>query len=322
MALALVFTLAPGATAQEEIPFDEVITDDLIVEGSICVHDTGSACVNGESFLSPGGLFAEAKLKDGAPGIWFEDTNGRDWEVLSSFPADDDVFKIRSIETGESTLTPFQIEPDAPNEAFAITSIGVGINDDTPNHPLEIVGSPGNAVVRASHTGPATALRTVFSVANVGPPSFTMIDTSAGGEDWFFRSSGIGNFVITGSTSTSTALQLSPSGNLTIAGSLTQSSSRELKTDIEAVDTAAILDGVNQLDLATWAYNTEPGVTHIGPMAEDFYATFNVGATPTGIAAVDADGVALAAIQALTTQNQALQAQVDALEARLDTLEG
>ncbi|HKX61073.1 MAG TPA: hypothetical protein VJS65_04505, partial [Verrucomicrobiae bacterium] len=35
------------------------------------------------------------------------------------------------------------------------------------------------------------------------------------------------------------------------------------------------------------------------PMAQDFYETFGLGGNPTAIATIDADGVALAAIQGL-----------------------
>jgi hypothetical protein len=63
-------------------------------------------------------------------------------------------------------------------------------------------------------------------------------------------------------------------------------------------------------------------------MAQDFYAAFGVGEDDTHITTVDADGVALAAIQGLYAENQALkvenaaqQAQIDSLAARLTSLE-
>jgi hypothetical protein len=56
-------------------------------------------------------------------------------------------------------------------------------------------------------------------------------------------------------------------------------------------------------------------------MAQDFYAAFGVGENDTTITTIDADGVALAAIQGLYAENQALKAQVDDLETRLTALE-
>ena len=53
--------------------------------------------------------------------------------------------------------------------------------------------------------------------------------------------------------------------------------------------------------METWRYKTQSdhSIRHIGPMAQDFYAAFDVGGDEKHIATVDADGVALAAIQGL-----------------------
>jgi phage shock protein A len=63
-------------------------------------------------------------------------------------------------------------------------------------------------------------------------------------------------------------------------------------------------------------------------MAQDFAAAFHLGSTDTGIATVDADGVALASIQELKKQLDAVKAQNAKLaeqnatfEARLAALE-
>jgi hypothetical protein len=108
-------------------------------------------------------------------------------------------------------------------------------------------------------------------------------------------------------------LVLFKNGNLTITGALTQGSDRNRKTDIVSIDAAAVLDKVAALPLATWRYKDDT-VTHLGPMAQDFYAAFHLGADETGIASVDADGVALAAIQALKKQLDAKEARIAQLE--------
>ena len=60
-------------------------------------------------------------------------------------------------------------------------------------------------------------------------------------------------------------------------------------------------------------------------MAQDFHATFGLGSTDTGIATVDADGVALAAIQGLNSkveaENAALRERVANQDRRLAKLE-
>jgi uncharacterized protein YceH (UPF0502 family) len=76
----------------------------------------------------------------------------------------------------------------------------------------------------------------------------------------------------------------------------------------------------------TWRYKSQDAsIRHIGPTAQDFKAAFGVGETDTGIATVDADGVALAAIQGLNQKlNQKLEqkeAEIAELKARLERLE-
>jgi hypothetical protein len=57
-------------------------------------------------------------------------------------------------------------------------------------------------------------------------------------------------------------------------------------------------------------------------MAQDFHTAFGVGEDDRHISTVDADGVALAAIQALYQLVKERDAQIAALEARVAALEG
>jgi len=99
---------------------------------------------------------------------------------------------------------------------------------------------------------------------------------------------------------------LAPSG-----GSWTSMSDRNAKEDFEAVDVRAVLDQVTALPMSTWRYKGQSGaVRHIGPMAQDFKAAFHVGETDTGITTVDADGVALAAIQGLNQKLEETRAEL------------
>jgi hypothetical protein len=92
-------------------------------------------------------------------------------------------------------------------------------------------------------------------------------------------------------------------------------SDRNAKENFAPVDAQALLAKVTALPMSTWNYKSQhPSVRHLGPMAQDFKAAFNVGESDTGITTVDADGVALAAIQGL---NQKLEQQNAALEKQL-----
>jgi hypothetical protein len=113
-------------------------------------------------------------------------------------------------------------------------------------------------------------------------------------------------------------------------------SDREAKMDFAPVDSQQILSRLAALPIQTWRYKAQPGeIRHLGPAAQDFYAAFGVGEGDRTISTVDADGVALASIQALygkllekdveisavKAENQALRQELDRLEARVDSLE-
>jgi hypothetical protein len=60
-----------------------------------------------------------------------------------------------------------------------------------------------------------------------------------------------------------------------------------------------VLAKVAALPITQWSFKEFPGARHLGPMAQDCHAAFGVGLDDKHIATVDADGVALAAIQGL-----------------------
>ncbi|HEX6750739.1 MAG TPA: tail fiber domain-containing protein [Longimicrobium sp.] len=131
---------------------------------------------------------------------------------------------------------------------------------------------------------------------------------------------------------------------LSSGGTWTNSSDVNRKHGFAAVSGEDVLARLRSVPISTWTYNGEADrVRHLGPMAQDFHAAFGLGGSDdTHIATVDADGVALAAAQALdarTTgqawtiarQQETIAAQqrtIDAqgrelaeLRARLDRLE-
>jgi hypothetical protein len=116
-------------------------------------------------------------------------------------------------------------------------------------------------------------------------------------------------------------MKLDASGNL-CANSFGPCSDRNVKKDFAPVNPTEILDRVASLSIQTWHFTNETAAArHIGPMAQDFYAAFNVGADDKHIATVDADGVALAAIQGLHEMVKEKAAQISALEKRLAEVE-
>jgi len=98
-------------------------------------------------------------------------------------------------------------------------------------------------------------------------------------------------------------------------------SDRNKKENFVAIDPHDVLAKVVAMPITTWSYTFEGGVRHIGPMAQDFKAAFGVGATDKAIFQVDADGVALASVQALHEEVESLQKENDELRERLAKLE-
>jgi hypothetical protein len=121
------------------------------------------------------------------------------------------------------------------------------------------------------------------------------------------------------------------SGGLTMNGSLTatymfaqaftQTSDRNLKEKLTPIDGREVLERVASLPISEWNFKTDAATRHIGPMAQDFYAAFNVGPDDKHITTVDEGGVALAAIQGLNEKLKEKDARIEAMEKRLADLE-
>ncbi len=166
--------------------------------------------------------------------------------------------------------------------------------------------------------------------------SFQIIDRTLGVSRMLIDA---GGNVGIGTTSPSKTLEVA--GDILASGTVTGSSDRNVKEHFSTVDPAEVLDKVTSLPISAWNYKADVGNTrHIGPMAQDFYAAFGVGQDDRHISMVDADGVALAAIQGLNRKleeqkkeraseietlkkrNSSLEQRLAELEARLNALAG
>ncbi len=88
-------------------------------------------------------------------------------------------------------------------------------------------------------------------------------------------------------------------------------SDRAAKENFTPINPREVLEKVTALPLARWNYKAVPGAEHIGPVAQDFHAAFGLnGADDKHIATVDADGVALAAIQGLNQKLEQTHAEL------------
>jgi Chaperone of endosialidase len=115
------------------------------------------------------------------------------------------------------------------------------------------------------------------------------------------------------------------------SGVLFTPSDRNAKTSFTPVDTRDVLEKVANMPVTRWHYKNDDKTWYMGPMAQDFKAAFELGDKDIVIHGLNADGVALAAIQGLNTKLEgelkardekiaAQQKQIDELASRLDRM--
>ena len=154
---------------------------------------------------------------------------------------------------------------------------------------------------RANHDGSFVwADNQGFQMDSAAPNDFTV--RAAGGARFF-----------SSFNSLNTGVSLAPGG-----GSWSSISDRHVKRNIEPVDPRSVLEHVSAVPVATWNYESQTeSIRHMGPMAQDFYAAFAIGEDERFITSIDADGVALAAIQGLYQIVQENECEIEKLKVRV-----
>ncbi len=243
------------------------------------------------------------------------------WDVA----ANEANFFVRDV-TGGSRL-PFRIRPGAPTSSLDIANSGnVGLGTGSPVEALHIArdaGANGEIKFRIENTAAGGPFAWAFSVVNsdpAHPQSFRISKQGTGGAEVEISRRLDGDGVPT----------LDVQGSVR-ATNVVFSSSRELKTEIAPLDDRDLLERVAALPMSQWRYKHEQdeAVRHVGPMAEDFKAAFDLAGDGKTISVVDANGVALASIKALYRQLEEREGEIRALQranedlaARLAELEG
>lgn len=229
-------------------------------------------------------------------------------------------FFIRDV-TGGNTL-PFRLRPGAPSSSIDVlgTSGNVGIGTGSAAAALHVFRNNGTAQIRAEEASATLQSRNMLRIINNGASTFRFDNTNIGASWGFGSRQAGGDFFIGNTPGQVFAMVLTPAGNMTITGTYSSSSDRNAKDDVNAVDPAEVLAKVSELPIATWRYKGDDA-THVGPMAQDFFAAFGLGADDKHIAPTDMAGLSLAAIQALKAEVAEKDARIRALEQRLERLE-
>ncbi|MDY7095247.1 MAG: tail fiber domain-containing protein [Acidobacteriota bacterium] len=233
------------------------------------------------------------------------------WDVAGN----ESSFFIRDSTNGSQL--PFRIRPGADSNSIYIENdndIAFGTSSIDPDVRFQ---------VQANTSANFAGLR----VENTGTGN---IQTHFAGNSWEWRQTfRSGDMIFDSQEDGANEWELDTDGNVT-ATSFNPTSDRNLKQGFEPVDGGQILERLAAIPVTQWSYRGDAaGTQHIGPVAQDFYAAFGVGADDRHISTTDADGVAFAAIQALyqrllekeqtleqvQRQNRELAARLEALEA-------
>ena len=232
----------------------------------------------------------------------------------------DGQIRINSGGFSQSSADNFYIDaPFIGGGRFSVLTNGnVGIGIGNPGTTLHVYTASNPAVIRIQSTGTPGFGRIEFQSNPQGdagewrPAYIQSLDGGGftGGLGFYLNGSGVGTRfgtnevmrLINGNVGIGTnnpTQRLHVNGNILASGTITGSSDRNVKENFKPIDASEVLDKVTALPITRWSYKADVGVTHLGPMAQDFYAAFDIGMDDKHISMVDADGVALAAIQGL-----------------------
>lgn len=302
------------------------------------------------------GIFGDnLTLDSGNPFTLIRDTGGVGGDFYEISP-DLSFLNFHNLNT-RGGLPVFRYSFNAPAGALTVNGTGVGIGASTaPSFfdgatslhvlsDLNVTDTLPFAKVTVENRGHSSEPRTLVEMVNPGGSQFAFTNPDTA-RTWTFQTNPSDNFLINllGSGGNEFSVRktgrvtmgpggtlnfvLDEVGNLTVLGTVTPMSDRNMKKDFVEVNTHEVLDKIAALPITTWQYKRDPGVLrHIGPMAQDFHAAFNVGKDDKTISVTDAAGVSLAGIQALNQRCDQLVAEsakkdevINDLESRLEEL--
>jgi len=312
-------TVRPGRPATN----DQLIPDDLIVQGSLCV---GIDCNNNESFG-----FNTIVLKENNLRIAVEDTStypypSTDWTIAFNDSASGGANQM-IIADSTARTTPFGIEGGARSYALWVDAIGyIGLGTSMPQENLHFV-TPDTPTVRFEQTAGVFPAYTWDIGANEahlfirdgnrfplrirpGAPT-SAIDVRADGNVGLNCASANSDLVIASGDGCA-----DPSSSLNAGDAqFTVASSRTFKENLAPVVVPDVLEKLLKIDVYRYDYIDGPK-DRLGLMAEDFHEIFARGSEKY----IDGNEVQMAlwlAVRKLTADKMELMARIEALEAKL-----
>lgn len=147
--------------------------------------------------------------------------------------------------------------------------------------------------------------------------AFSIVSTTAPNQ---FMVRAAGGVIMYSMGDLSAGVELAPG-----AGAWSTLSDRNAKENIETIDAQEYLELLQKIEVYKWKYKSQDSsITHIGPMAQDFYSAFQLGTDSTVINSGDFDGINMLLLKALYEKTEALSNQdqkVKTLEEQLNLLQ-
>lgn len=197
------------------------------------------------------------------------------------------------------------------NDQFLIRAQGgVGIGTAGPAAALNVASSGGIGFPQLQVNQQASDYARLRFVASGYPGWDIAVQPTMN-----FFAGGFGNVLV-----------LETNGNAIVTGTVTAhgvllTSDRNAKENFTALNPQTMLAKVAALPVTEWNYKTDDQTQkHIGPMAQDFQAAFQLSADDKHISVVDEGGVALAAIQGLNQKLEEQRAASKIKDAEIESL--
>lgn len=213
-------------------------------------------------------------------------------------------------ETNYATGVGATVAGGSLNEANGANSaIGGGFNNETTGSLATIPGGNGNSATNYSFAAGRYASAKHDGSFVWGSQTgivFTPTDSFAA-NTFTVRCQGGARFYT--ANGTGTGVELEPLD--TSWGTLSDSNA---KTGFAPIKSREILSKVAALPVTSWHYKHNPNRRYIGPMAQDFHASFGLGGDDKKITTLDSDGIMYAAIQGLVEELKERDKQIEDLK--------
>jgi hypothetical protein len=213
---------------------------------------------------------------------------------------------LRSVSIGKGNLSSMTtaVSIGVNNKATSSVALAMGVSSQASGGYSAVIGYYGSSNSKAGS----------FVYADA---SSTAVTNSTVNNQFLARASG-GTIFYTNSSMTMGVYLASGGGSWSTVSDVTK------KENFQKVDMEQVLNKISELKISSWNYKSQDRkIRHIGPMAQDFYRLFEVGADKTSISTTDMDGVIITGIKALNFKIVNITAFDDlkSLEKRIEQLD-